>query len=902
MPNFVSDQNLTIGSNMQSRSVEEVRRLAIVAELTTNAVIITDQHKKILWVNDGFTRITGFEHDEVLGLNPGRFLQCPESDPETTRRMSNAINNGEGCRVELLNQGKDGRRYWLDIDIQPLLDESGQLTGFVAVESEITALVEARLRAEAAERRQRLVVDGADLGTWDWHIPSGEVTFNKRWCEMLGYKHEEVESDVGSWEMVIHPEDHEPAMNALTEHFEGRSDIYRFEHRLKHRDGSIVWVLDSGRVYEWDAENNPIRMAGIHLDVTERRLAEERFELAATGSSVGIWDWNIDSGSKYLSPRWKSMLGYEDHELKNCFDTWTRLLHPDDRERCETVAEAHFKQRIPYELDYRLRHKHGEYRWFHVRGQAVWNADGTPLRMAGSLEDIHERKSLELSRGRLASIVEASEDAILSISLEGVIRIANPSAAAMFGFEPGQLAGKYESILIPEDCRQSELNAVNRIGESTRSPQYETRRVRRDGKEVEVSIVASHIFDENGKISGLAKIIRDITDRREKTALQESHRELAQLNGLLANQNQKLEEMSDRAHRFVDDVSHEFRTPLTVIKEYTSIIMDGLGGDVSEQQQDWLRTIDVATVDLNTMVEDFLDSSKLRAGRLRVDRRPVNIRKVFDGVRLMLERKAQARQIRLVERIGPGLPTVFADEEKVRRIIMNLATNAIKFSPTGSEICISAERDNTGDVEITITDQGQGLSASDLGLLFERFKQLPNAMSPSVKGFGLGLNIARQLVWLNLGKLSVESTLGEGSAFRFTLPPSEPEIIVDRFLERLHECEDCPGRIGALHIRLANANSNPSLLQHLLGVSTRPSDISLLDRDGRACLLFGPTGSIEKWVKRLESEFHESDSLSSEPLHHDLEIKIIGSWSFIDERDIARSSLLAHIHRDRHHG
>ena len=108
MPNFVSDQNLTIGSNMQSRSVEEVRRLAIVAELTTNAVIITDQHKKILWVNDGFTRITGFEHDEVLGLNPGRFLQCPESDPETTRRMNNAINNGEGCRVELLNPAGQG--------------------------------------------------------------------------------------------------------------------------------------------------------------------------------------------------------------------------------------------------------------------------------------------------------------------------------------------------------------------------------------------------------------------------------------------------------------------------------------------------------------------------------------------------------------------------------------------------------------------------------------------------------------------------------------------------------------------------------------------------------------------------------------------------------------------------
>jgi len=858
-------------------SVRELERLALVARSTTNAVVITDLDRRITWVNEGFTRITGWTLGEVVGRVPGDFLQTERTDPAAIAAMRDALKDARSCRVEILNRGKDGREYWLDVEIQPVRNEAGVVTGFMAIESDVTAAVEARRELAASERRQKLIVAGAELGTWDWHIPSGDVHFNERWCEMLGYDPSEIEPHVRSWERIVHPEDAQMASDALKEHFEGRSDLYRCEHRLRAKDGSVIWVLDSGKVYERDAEGRPVRMAGIHLDITERRRAEERFELVVKGSAAGIWDWDIRTGADYFSPRWKQLLGYAEDELPNVVSSWAELIHPDDREFVTRAVEAHLSERAPYSLDYRLRTKSGEYRWFHAAGQAVWDDEGRPLRMAGSLEDIHERRVVESARARLAAIVANSEDAILGLTLDGRIQSANAAAGRLFGVSPEALTGLCELELVPEGERAREQAALGRIARGERMEQYETTRLCGDRGVVEVSVALSVVRDESGAVVGAAKIVRDISERREK-------QELLRLNELLARQNRRLEEMTERAHRFVDDVSHEFRTPLTVIKEYTSIIADGLGGPVSDMQQEWLRVIDVAAVDLNQMVEDFLDSSKLRAGRLRVDRRSVSVMSVVAGVQKMIARKAMARQINVVQHIEPGLPPVFADEEKLRRVVMNLVTNAIKFSPEGGTVLIGARSSALGDVEFSVVDHGPGLAPSDLKLLFERFRQLPNALSPSVKGFGLGLNIARQLVWLNLGTISVESEQGKGAIFSFTVPAMRMETVIDRFFERLSEREEAPRMVALLSI--ARESGSAEELRRLVVAATRPTDIAVESADGQSIVVFGPTGSPETWRERLEEALCTGVEDGAAP-----SVSLVGRWEYPAECARARAAI-----------
>lgn len=879
----------------------ESRCLSKVAERTTNAVVITDVERRIQWVNDAFVRMTGYRSEEVIGRSPGAILQSEETDPETVRVMHDAFSRGEGCRVEIINRGKNGDRYWLDLDIQPFLNDSGELAGFIGVESDVTPQIESRERLEVAERRLRMTVEGTDLGTWDWHIPSGEVVFNDRWCQMLGYRPDEIEGHVRSWEIVLHPEDQSEAMARLQAHFEGRDEIYRFEHRLKHKDGSVVWVLDSGRVYEWNERGEPVRMAGIHLDVTERRRAEERFELAATASVVGIWDRDLLSGSTYLSPRLYELLGYQgekvDAEVLPRPDSVEPLIHPDDLGRHRELEARHIESREHFEIEFRLRTATGEYRWFQSRGEAVRNNDGRAIRMAGSLQDVHDRKLLEMSREVLASIVDNSQDSILSLAADGRISIANSAVRSMFGFEPEELIGRHYSEILVEQADSSEIDKVIHEFERVMSRPLETRCRRRDGSEVEVSIVASPTVDPASAIAGASLIIRDITDRREKIALQESARELGELNDLLERQNHRLEEMTDRAHRFVDDVSHEFRTPLTVIKEYTSIILDGLGGEISPTQAEWLRIIDVATVDLNTMVEDFLDSSKLRAGRLRVERRPHRVEAILDDIDRLLRRKAEAKGIRLGVEVARDLPEVFVDDEKARRVVMNLATNAIKFGPSGSEVRISGVRSDDGDIEVSIFDEGSGISEGDMQSLFERFRQLPNAMSPGVKGFGLGLNIARQLVWLNLGRLQVMNRPEGGACFRFTMPVNEPRTVLDRFFERLVECEDVPSRVGVLRVESVDPAVDADLIQRVACGSIRPSDICLPGAVESSCLVFGPTGSVSTWIERLRADWEGG---SPDGIERSLRIVEVGDWPFEAEWRTAHRGILQLIEGATH--
>ncbi len=878
-------------SRARERRIDaELERLALVARKTSNAVIVTDTERRILWVNEGFTRITGYTLDEVVGLVPGHVLQSSGTSAETVRSMRAALDRREACRVEILNRAKDGRDLWLDVEILPMRDAAGVCTGFVSIESDLTAAVRAREEIAASERRQKLIVASAELGTWDWNLATGEISFNERWCRMLGYEPSEIEPHVRSWERVLHPDDRERVTRELQAHFTGKSDFYRCEHRLRHKDGSVVWVHDAGKVYERDATGKPLRMAGVHLDITERRRAEERFELAVRGSSAGIWDWDVATNANFMSVRFKEMLGYSADEAMDSFDGWANLLHPDDREWVLAALWSHVRSGTPYSVDYRLKHRSGSYRWYHAHGQAVWDEQGKPVRMAGSLEDIHERRVLEHTRARLAAIVEGSEDSILGVGLDGNIASVNAAAARMFGVGQDALIGRNELEQVPEQFRAHEQDALVRIARGERVEQYESRRVRGDGSSIEVSVSVSPVLDEQGRVVAASKIVRDISERSEK-------RELEKLNALLGTQNRKLEEMTDRAHRFVDDVSHEFRTPLTVIREYSSIIAEGLGGPVSAQQAEWLQIVDVATVDLNQMVEDFLDSSKLRAGRLRVDRRACTVISIVAGVRRMVARKAASRKIFVVEDLAADLPLVFVDEEKVRRVIMNLVSNAIKFSPDGGKIVLSARTLPTGDVDFAVKDEGPGLASADMALLFERFRQLPNALAPSVKGFGLGLNIARQLVWLNLGKISVASEPKKGATFSFTLPAMNRELIVERFFDRLAEREEPPASVAILRITPVGEDGREHL-RRIAVATTRPSDIVLEANDGHSLVLFGPTGCAQTWRTRVVDGL--AKHAEQQPAGAD--VTIIGTWSYpagtADARAAIRTCVLLEDHQE----
>jgi len=268
---------------------------------------------------------------------------------------------------------------------------------------------------------------------------------------------------------------------------------------------------------------------------------------------------------------------------------------------------------------------------------------------------------------------------------------------------------------------------------------------------------------------------------------------------LLTKMNRSLRRSYETAQQFVDNVSHEFRTPLTVIKEFTWLVREEVAGPINEKQARYLDTVLNRTDDLALMVDDMLDVSKLKAGLLGVDRRGYELRGIIEQVVTIVERRASAKRLAVTMDVPDVLPRVFCDEEKVRRVILNLAVNAIKFTPDSGRISIRAHREPDGRlVRVSVIDTGPGISQQDQERIFRRFQQIDMHAHGSSKGFGLGLDIARELVGLNLGAIDCHSEPGRGSTFSFALPIDSPEVVADVFLARAVEDRDASSAVTLL--------------------------------------------------------------------------------------------------------
>lgn len=353
-------------------------------------------------------------------------------------------------------------------------------------------------------------------------------------------------------------------------------------------------------------------------------------------------------------------------------------------------------------------------------------------------------------------------------------------------------------------------------------------------------------------------------------------RELKVSNHALEIKNERLSEMTDTAHRFVDDVAHEFRTPLAVIQEFASIITDGIGGPVTEQQTEFLGYISSATRDLAQMVDDLLDSSRLKHRALRVTREAHSVKELFDHIRPTVAAHAQNKKITIREQIDNGLPEVFCDLEKAGRALINLAINAVKFSPDGSTVELVAEAGENDKVRIRVTDHGPGLAEEDLGRICQRFSQAKNGESGKVKGFGLGLNIASELIHLNLGRMDVTSKPGEGSTFAFTLPGCNPHRILEQYLGLVTE-DDPAVSITVLHAALSTPGDDMDALRRLLASTCYPMDLIINTKQGHEILLIGSTTEPSGWMDRIQSAWQDAHQNSDEPTP--LTTRWLGTWS-----------------------
>ncbi|MDH3214168.1 MAG: hybrid sensor histidine kinase/response regulator [Myxococcales bacterium] len=243
--------------------------------------------------------------------------------------------------------------------------------------------------------------------------------------------------------------------------------------------------------------------------------------------------------------------------------------------------------------------------------------------------------------------------------------------------------------------------------------------------------------------------------QRQAAALERSHREQLELKD-----------------RFLSHVSHELRTPLAAIHQFVSLLLDGLAGELAEQQREYLEVAARNVDQLTSMINDLMDAVRAQSGKLRIEPRRVGLTELVGQLLESLAHRAAAQRISLQVEIDDDLPVVFADATRVEQVVTNLFENALKFTPERGSVTVRATRDcdESSFVRISISDTGRGMSEEEAARVFDRLYQADGAPSGSRAGLGLGLSICKQLVSQHGGRIWVESRPGAGSTFHFTLP------------------------------------------------------------------------------------------------------------------------------------
>jgi len=374
----------------------------------------------------------------------------------------------------------------------------------------------------------------------------------------------------------------------------------------------------------------------------------------------------------------------------------------------------------------------------------------------------------------------------------------------------------------------------------------------------------------------LQRVLHYAVERRRMLGqLQAAHESLDRTN-------QRLSQLYETAHQFVDHVSHEFRTPLTVIKEFVTIMRDGLAGQVSDQQREFLEIVNDRADDLAIIVDDMLDVSKLEAGMLSVWRKQSRIGDVFEHVRPTLQRKAAIKKVSLDVALEKDLPVVFCDPEKIGRVIVNLVVNAIKFCREDGRIRLWARRDDAGsEVLVGVTDDGPGIAPENLQKVFERFHQLETTPRSSTKGFGLGLSIASELVRLNFGQIDVHSEPEKGSTFSFSVPVFNPDNLVARCLQRKAQWPDAPSHVALIvaaiepPVEMAVSNVVDEFLQHAF----RGTDLVLRVEPHRwVAVTACAREETDEKLAQVQASWEEANRSRPGAVLPDLRLRTKGAW------------------------
>ncbi|OCX53865.1 hypothetical protein BEL04_06150 [Mucilaginibacter sp. PPCGB 2223] len=473
----------------------------------------------------------------------------------------------------------------------------------------------------------------------------------------------------------------------------------------------------------------------------ELREREARLQMAVDAIKFGTWDYHPLTGELSWSDECKKIYGFTgDTEIN--MKVFSEHIYPADYDFVNNEIQ---KAMDPagegnYDIAYRItRFDNAGVRWIRAKGKVYFNEKKQAERFIGTVTDITDTKTAEEKNAKLAAIVDSSDDAIVSKTLEGIITSWNQSAERTFGYTAEEMIGQSILKIIPPDRHHEEVEILSKLRRGERMEHFETRRMKKNGEQLDVSLTISPMRDSQNNIIGLSKIARDITEKKQEEV---------------------------RKNDFIAMVSHELKTPLTSLRSYIQVLLVKAGDDEEPFKINALKRADIQTKKMAAMIQDFLNLAKLEEGKISLNKTRFDLDELIKEITDDAQYFTSAHTIKT--ETHPGV-IIEADRDKIGQVLMNLVSNAIKYSPRGGEIIVGFEQKDN-NVEIYVIDNGVGINPVDQKNLFKRFYRVKNEEIRTISGFGIGLYLVAEIMRYHNSEIKVKSEEGVGSRFSFQLP------------------------------------------------------------------------------------------------------------------------------------
>ena len=715
----------------------------------------------------------------------------PDDISQVEAQLSQVQKSRDAITAEFRIWRPDGELRWVQAFVQAERDGEGKPLRMVSITQDITVQKNTEAALQAQTNRVTLALQAGALGTWEWDLVNPPV-WDERMYEIYGMQDLGRPVTYEDWLALVVPEDAAWLGAELDSMRQGSATFSNLEIQFLRPDGQLGWVQIFSRMLR-DEDGQPVCMIGINQDITVRKQAElalkeqsSRLTLALKAGSYGIWEWNL--GSDLM---WDDQI-YQDYGLQDLgrpitYQDWRGAVHPDDLNWVEAQLEADLRASIPFNAEFRIRRPDGEVRWVMSTAKLYCDGQGHPLRMVGLHQDITHRKQAEQdireSRAKFQRLVDDIGDRFVIFSHTGrVLTYVSGGLQSIFGVPPEAVLGKDWATAVnwfPETLALAQAEVQKLLTDRASSQEFEMSFTRPDGEVRTVHVVQHPVWDEASNLLAVEGLLEDITERKATEAT-------------LRRTNAELERATRLKDEFLANMSHELRTPLNAILGLTEGLQEEVFGPLNERQQRSLDTVQGSGQHLLSLINDILDLAKIDAGQMDLNFNAIDVSLLCTASIAFVKQQAHKKQQQITTLIPDGLPNPYGDDRRLRQVLINLLTNAVKFTPGGGQITLAASYtaldlhdaaqagalihpqanlgDTLGVLSLTVTDTGIGIGPEDSKKLFQPFVQVNAALNRQHEGTGLGLSLVKRIVEAHGGEVTLTSNLDSGSCFTVQIP------------------------------------------------------------------------------------------------------------------------------------